>query len=204
MAGGPGIKSKKNPHYDEPLLTIYKTENSNIEDFIQSEIDKNDSPLKLQISNQSAAIGELAGLATEIIDLLTGPFVTSIINLYGLITIGSHLTSFINKASTNNQKIKVSEKGIGYIATYLNEDKLLNNQDFVEFIGPYSISNPNSTLNDLVNINISGLDKISGVLIAFKFKESLETFRIEWQIYNNSGQLVLSWVTYDSLETITD
>lgn len=204
MAGGPGIKSKNTHHYEESLLTIYKTENSNIEDFIQSEIYKNDIPLKLQKSHQSAVIGELAGLATEVIDLLTGPLVMSIVNLSGLMAIGFKLTSFIKKANANNQKVKVSEKGIGYIATYLNEDKLVNNQDFVEFIGPYSISNPNSTLSELTNIHISGLDKIFGVLVALKFKEGIETFRIEWQIYNNCGQLVLSWTTYDYMRTTTD
>ena len=204
MAGGPGIKSKKIIHYEESLLTIYKTENSNIEDFVQSEIDKNDLPLKLQKSHQSAALGELAGLATEIIDLLTGPLITSVVNLSGLIAVGFQLTSFIKKATANNQKVKVSGKGVGYIATYLNEDKLVNNQDFIEFIGPYSITNPNSTLSELTNIHISGLDKISGVLVALKFKEDIETFRIEWQIYNNSGQLVLSWTTYDFMRTRTN
>ena len=69
----------------------------------------------------------------------------------------------------------------------------------LEVIGPFSISNPNPALHDLTDINISGLDKISGVLIAFKFKVNEQINQTNWEIYNNRGEVIISWETHEAI-----
>lgn len=179
--------------YKDPLLVIYQTENIDTKDIYYT-IKEEKLPLQIQQSHHSAAIGELAGIATEIIDILNSDFLTSAINLKEAIAIGALLITVAKKAIDKAKKVKFSDKAIGYVAISENQEAVIGNKDFLGTIGPYYIQEPNEVLNQLTNIHISGLDRVFGVLIAFRFKEN-NRVRISWEIYNNEMRKVLTWDT---------
>lgn len=64
-------------------------------------------------------------------------------------------------------------------------------------LGPYSISDPNDKLLELVNIDISGLDRIFGTQIGFQIQSDDGITQTEWKIYNSMSKLILSWKVYN-------
>lgn len=195
MAGGPNYKIKNEDTFESALITIYQVDNDNSEEIIEELAKKNNLVINTKKKHESAVVGNLAGLALEITNILNHPIFTAGLNLAAAVSIGKFLFSIANNALERGKNFKISDKGIGYIATFLNKDKVYKKD--LEVIGPLSIVNPNATLNNLTDIKISGLDKIFGVLIAFKFKKSGKINQTNWEIYNNQGTLVLSWETYE-------
>lgn len=198
MAGGPNYKINNDNEANEgALITIYQLENDDLENNIYHLAKKNNLVIDIEKKYESAVIGNLAGLVLEITDILNHPIFTATLNFATAASVGKFLFSAANKALAKGKTFKMSNKGIGYIAAYLNKDRLYEKD--LEIIGPFSITNPNSTLDDLTNINISGLDSVFGILIAFKIKKNEKTNQINWEIYNNQGKLILSWETYEDL-----
>lgn len=179
--------------YKDPLMVIYQSEDLNTENITYT-ITEEELPLQIQQTHQSAILGELAGMTTEIIDMLNSDFLASVINLKEAIAIGALLITTAKKAIEKGKKVKLSDKAIGYVATTENQEVIVGNKEFLGTVGPYYIQDPNTTLDQLTNINISGLDRVSGVLIAFQFKEG-NRIRITWEIYNNEMKKVLYWST---------
>lgn len=195
MAGGPNYKINNDDICEDTLITIYQVENDDLEEVIEKSAKKNNLVIDTKKKHESAVIGDLAGLSLEITNILNHPIFTAVLNFATAVSIGKFLVSIISNALKKEKSFKISDKGIGYIAAFLNKDKA--SEKNLEVIGPFSISNPNSTLDNLTNINISGLDKIFGVLIAFKFEKSEKINQTNWEIYNNQGKLILSWETYE-------
>ncbi|MER2174971.1 MAG: hypothetical protein ABS911_09850 [Carnobacterium sp.] len=195
MAGGPNYKINNDDTCEEALITIYQVENDDLEEVIGKLAKKNNLVIDTKKKHESAAIGDLAGLSLEITNILNHPTFIAVLNFAAAVPIGKFLFSIVSNALKKGKSFKLSDNGIGYIAKFLNKDKV--SEKNLEVIGPFSISNPNSTLDNLVDINISGLDKIFGVLIAFKFEKSEKSNQTNWEIYNNQGKLILSWETYE-------
>ncbi|HCU0731597.1 TPA: hypothetical protein OUF21_002289 [Enterococcus faecalis] len=197
MAGGPNYKVTNEDTQEDALITIYQVENSDLEEVVEKIAEENNLSIDKRKQQESAAVGSLAGLALEVINILNHPTFTAALNLAAAIPVGRFLYLTIKDAIKKGKSFKISAKGIGYIATFLNKDKV--SEKDLEVIGPFSISNPNPALHDLTDINISGLDKISGVLIAFKFKVNEQINQTNWEIYNNRGEVIISWETHEAI-----
>lgn len=197
MAGGPNYKVTNEDTQEDALITIYQVENSDLEEVVEKITEENNLSIDKRKQQESAAVGSLAGLALEVINILNHPTFTAALNLAAAIPVGRFLYLTIKDAIKKGESFKISAKGIGYIATFLNKDKV--SEKDLEVIGPFSISNPNPALHDLTDINISGLDKISGVLIAFKFKVNEQINQTNWEIYNDRGEVIISWETHEAI-----
>ncbi|MCM6832308.1 hypothetical protein [Leuconostoc mesenteroides] len=197
MAGGPNYKVTNEDTQEDALITIYQVENSDLEEVVEKIAEENNLSIDKRKQQESAAVGSLAGLALEVINILNHPTFTAALNLAAAIPVGRFLYLTIKDAIKKGESFKISAKGIGYIATFLNKDKV--SEKDLEVIGPFSISNPNPALHDLTDINISGLDKISGVLIAFKFKVNEQINQTNWEIYNDRGEVIISWETHEAI-----
>lgn len=195
MAGGPNHKINNDTNYEDALITIYQVEDDDLGEGIGKLAKMNGLLIDTEKKHESAVIGDLAGLSLEITNILNHPIFTAGLNFAAAVSIGNFLFSVIKNALKKGKSFNISDKGVGYIAAFLNKDK--ESEKDLEVIGPFSISNPNSALDNLTDINISGLDKIFGVLIAFKFKKSEQSNQTNWEIYNNQGKLILSWETYE-------
>ncbi|MER2294759.1 MAG: hypothetical protein ABS913_05460 [Desemzia incerta] len=171
--------------------------NTNLEEVIEKLAKENNLVIETKKKNESAVISDLAGLSLKIVNVLNHPIFTAGLNFAAAVSIGKFLYLLTEDSLKKEKRVKISDKGIGYIATFLNKSKVPEKK--LEIIGPFSISNPNNALNKLTDINISGLDKIFGVLIAFKFEKSERSNQTNWEIYNNQGELVLSWETYEDI-----
>ncbi len=175
------------------LLVIYQTDEFDTSEIGQL-IQEQGLPLEVRTTVQFAAIGELAGVAVEIIEALNSDYLTAVINLNEIIVIGTLLIKTVRKMTKQGKKVKLSEKGVAYSVIAQKKEKIYGNSNFLGTVGPFYIHNPNDTLDKLTDIHISGLDNVSGVLFGLRFKERNYN-RISWEIYSNEMKKILSWDT---------
>ena len=204
MAGGFRRKSTEK-NSKETLFKLYRVtiEDKDFFETIKEEIVIFNSELNLyelnEVSinetNESAVVGEWAGEAIEIVsnfvELFDTASIKGLINLYNL---GKILVKSKEYVESKNKKFTTSPKAI--LAMELANNELVTDGSLT-IIGPYSISDPNDKLLELVNIDISGLDRIFGTQIGFQNQSDDGITQTEWKIYNSMSKLILSWKIYN-------
>ena len=178
---------------EEPLLVIYQVEEC--DDIILSQ--EINQFMEVKYSQESAAIGELAGRTLQLLSALDSEFVNGVLNLVDIISIGSGLISLIQVAKKLGKKFKLSAKGTAYVSMRENREFLKKYDTSIQMIGPYNIEKPNQLLNELMDIEISGLDGINGVFLGLKYIKNNQVC-ISWKMYNNAMEEMLAWESYES------